>query len=287
MTLLALALVLLSAAIHATWNLIAKRATTSGAVFIWLFGLFEGVILTPLMLVVVLRTGELPSALDMIFIIGSAALHILYFWLLTTGYHVGDLSLVYPLARGVGPLFITVGAILLLGERPSPLAIIATLLITGGMFLLTGDPTKLRSSKARPGITFGLLTALSIAIYSLWDAYAVSRQHITPLMFIWGIGLWRMILLTPYAATHQDEVRLAWQEDRWTALAVSVMSPGAYFLILTALTFSPVSYVAPMRSVSILIGVWLGSQLLGEADTRRRLAASGAMVIGVILLGLG
>ena len=81
-------------------------------------------------------------------------------------------------------------------------------------------------------------------------------------------------------------MRAAWRRDRWKALAVAILSPGAYILILTALTFSPVSTVAPMRSISILIGVVIGAQVLGEGDARRRLAGAAAMVIGVALLSV-
>jgi drug/metabolite transporter (DMT)-like permease len=287
MTLLAIALVLISAVMHAAWNYVAKQATTRGAIFVWMFASFEIFILGPFALYACWRGQCSLTPIDGVFIVGSATLHVLYFLLLSTGYKVGDLSIVYPLARGAGPLFVTFGAVLLLNERPTLLAVLATVLITGGVFVLTGDPLRLRQSSALPGILFGLLTALSIAAYSLWDSYAVSELMIAPLVFQWGIGTSRAVLMTPYALAHRSEVRQAWREDRGKALIVAVLSPGAYLLILMALTFSPVSYVMPMRSISILIGVLLGTQLLGEADRRRRLMGSGAMMVGVVMLGLG
>ncbi len=266
--------------------MVAKRATSENAVFIWLICAFENVLLLPIALVIFLREGNPLSLADWGLIAGSSLIHLVYFMLLTNGYQRGDLSIVYPLARGVGPLLVTVGAVIFLAERPTPLAIAATLLIAAGMFILTGDPTKLRESNVLSGVIFGLLTALSVAAYSVWDAYAVSRMDIMPFVFQWGIGLGRLLLLTPYALTHRESVRAAWQQDRGKAVVVSIFSPGAYILILTALTFSPVSYVAPMRSISILIGVWIGTRLLGEANTRRRMIASGIMVAGVVMMGL-
>ncbi len=285
MTTLAITLVLVSATMHAVWNFIAKRATTNGAVFTWLFGAMEFFTLGPLVLIVLLREGGTLTPVDALFIVGSAALHLLYFLLLAAGYRRGDLSLVYPLSRGVGPLFITVGAVLLLGEQPTPQAVLATLLIGAGVIALTGDPRDIRYSAVLPGVLYGLFTALAIAAYSLWDSYAMSRLLIAPVVYSWAIGWLRAVFLTPYVLVHRDALRQAWAVDRWRALAVALLSPGSYILILTALTFSPVSYVAPLRSVSILIGVLLGVQVLREGNTRRRLAGATAMVIGAALLG--
>lgn len=285
MTALAILLVLISAAMHAIWNYIAKRATTDGAVFTWMFGAMEFFTLGPLVLLALAQGGGALAPVDVLFIVGSAALHLLYFLLLTAGYRRGELSLVYPLSRGTGPLFVTVGAVLLLGEQPTPQALLATLLIGAGVIALSGDPRSLRRSAILPGFLYGLFTALSIAAYSLWDSYAMSRLLIAPVVYSWAIGWLRAVFLTPYVLTHREEVRRAWVVDRWRALAVALLSPGSYILILTALTFSPVSYVAPLRSVSILIGVLLGAQLLREGNARWRLAGAAAMVVGAALLG--
>ena len=100
-------------------------------------------------------------------------------------------------------------------------------------------------------------------------------------------SLGRLILLAPHAWRRSAEVRAAWRKFRGEALAVGVLEPLAYILILTALSFSPVSYVAPTREISILIGAVLGARLLGEGQTERRLLAAGAMVAGVAAIALG
>lgn len=285
-TTLAILLVIASSIIHALWNTVTKRIESNTTIFVWLTSCLEIATLGPLAFVIFARDGTAIGWAGVAFMIVSAILHVVYFLLLTGGYRVGDLSIVYPLARGVGPLFITAGAILFLGETPSPLALFATALIVLGVLALTGDPRLLGESAARPGIVYGLLTALSVAAYSLWDAAAVTRALVPPLVYLWGVGVVRTVLLLPYVVFHRPEVREAWDRDRWKALIVALLSPGGYLLILIALTLSPVSYVAPMRSISILFGVVIGVQVLDEADPQRRILGAATMVFGVILLGL-
>lgn len=286
MTAFAILLVVISSAIHAVWNTVTKRITSDNTAFVWLTSALEILTLGPLALVILLRDGANVGWVGLAFMLGSAILHVIYFLLLTGGYRVGDLSIVYPLARGVGPLFVTAGAILFLGETPSPLALFATALIVLGVLTLTGDPRLLGQSGALPGVLYGLITALSVAAYSLWDTVAVSRVLVPPVVYLWGIGVARAVVLLPFVLSRRPAIRDAWANDRGKALLVALLSPGGYLLILTALTFSPVSYVAPMRSISILFGVIIGLQVLDETDKKRRLGGAAAMVGGVMLLGL-
>jgi drug/metabolite transporter (DMT)-like permease len=286
MTPFAIALVLLSALLHALWNFAAKRAR-GGPAFVWLFGVFEVCLYLPFVIYLILAEAPGLNLIDLLFIMGSASLHLGYFLLLSRGYQLGDLSLVYPLARAIGPLIATIAAIALFAERPTLLAFLGGLLICGGVFWLTGDLRKLRQSDSLPGVLYAGLTGLSIAAYTLWDSYAVSRLLIAPLIYQWGIDACRLLLLTPYNLRHWQAVRDSWREDRWKALVVGVLSSLSYLLMLAALAFSPVSYVAPLRVISTLIGVMLGTRFLGEGDVLRRLSAAGAMMLGVFALSLG
>src|SRR4030095_10228357 len=108
------------------------------------------------------------------FMIGSGVLHLGYFIALLRGYRFGDLSLVYPLARGTGPVLATLGAILLFGERPSILALAGAVSIAVGAFLLTGGPAALGQSGSTWAISYGLITGVLIGAYTLWDNYAVT-----------------------------------------------------------------------------------------------------------------
>ena len=122
MSTFALGLILISAVAHATWNLYAKRAS-GGPAFVWLFDVASTLLYAPLALIVVLRPHAPITLLGFGFIAGSAVLHLAYFLMLQQGYRIGDLSLVYPLARGTGPMLSTTAAILVFGERPGPLAL--------------------------------------------------------------------------------------------------------------------------------------------------------------------
>ena len=286
MTHLAIALVLLSALLHAAWNFFAKGAQ-GGPAFVWLFGIFQVVLYMPLVLYLMVSQGAALSLLGLLFAFGSAVLNLIYFLLLSKGYEVGDLSLVYPLSRAIGPLISTVAAIALFAERPTLLAFSGGLLICGGVFWLTGDPRLLRQKAMLPGVVYASLTGIVIATYTLWDSYAVSQLLILPVIYQWSIDAIRLLLLTPYSLRHWQALRASWRRDKWRAVVVGSFSSLSYILVLAALSFSPVSYVAPMRVISTLFGVILGSRLLGEGDSWRRLSAAGAMVLGVIALSVG
>lgn len=286
MTFGALTLILVAAFIHASWNLLNKRA--SGHVtFTWLVAVLSAVFYTPVALGVIFVTHLEIGIVELGLMAVSAALHSAYFILLNQGYRVGDLSLVYPLARGTGPLLSTIAAILLLGERPSVLALVGALLIIGGVVVITGSPKSLRVSGVKTAVLYAAITGLFIAAYTLWDKQAVSRFAVPPLILDWGSNLGRTIFLTSLPARYPRETRVEWREHRFEAIGVAVLAPLSYILVLTAMQFTPVSYVAPAREISILIGTAMGTRLLAEGDGRRRLVAASAMVLGVVALAVG
>ena len=290
MTPVALTLVLLSAVAHATWNLFAKR-DGGGARFIWLFEALAALLYAPLALYVIAVERPRIGALGVAFLAGSVLLHLAYFLILQRGYSVGDLSLVYPLARGTGPTLSTAAAIAFFGERPTPLAIAGALLVAVSVVILVGGPRLARSAGSAGGagwaIGYGLLTGVVIAAYTLWDKRAVSALLIPPILLNWSNDVGRAILLLPLALRDKRAVHDLWRAHWREALGVAILSPLSYLLVLTALVFTPVSYVAPAREVSILIGAAMGTRLLSEGDAPRRLVAAGAMVLGVVALALG
>jgi drug/metabolite transporter (DMT)-like permease len=289
MTLLALILVLGAAFVHATWNFLAKRVG-GGAPFVWLFGTASAVIYAPIAVTILVVQHPKFTPMSFVFMVGSSLLHLVYFVVLQRGYKVGDLSLVYPLARGTGPMLSTLAAIWIFAERPSPFALAGAGLVVVSVFLLAGG-TKLFSRslgvKGRTAIIFGLTTGVLIATYTLWDKYAVSSLLIPPLVLDWASSLGRAIFLAPIAFNNWDEVKGYWRDYRRDTLIIAVLNSLSYILVLTALTFSPVSYIAPAREVSILIGAIMGATLLKEGDVKRRLLAASLMVLGVVALALG
>ena len=286
MTFFALALILVAAVMHATWNLLAKHAG-GGAEFIWLFSVLAAAIYAPFVLAVLIVQRPRIGAIEVIFLVGSALLQMAYFLLLQKGYSLGDLSLVYPLARGTGPLIATIAAIVLFGERPSPIAVAGTLLIGGGIWILADNPLGRRRPGNQGAVVFALLTGATIAAYTLWDKQAVGVLRIPPLLQDWCGTSGQSLLLAPYVLRRRPQVRAEWRAHRREALGIAVLSPLAYLLVLIALTFTAVSYVAPAREISILFGTVMGTRLLAEGHGRRRLVGAGAMVLGIGALVAG
>ena len=286
MTAFALALVLASAVAHATWNLFAKRAS-GGAPFLWLAFALSIPLYGPIAIAVLIVSGARLGPVEVLWMFVNAALNVAYGIFLLRGYRAGDLSVVYPLARGTGPVLALVGAIVLFGERPTPLAIGGAIAIVLGVLALTGDPRNLRQRGVGVAVSYALLTGVTIAAYTLWDKRGVSGLLIPPVVYEWGANVFRALILTPLAVFRWEDVRTEWAANRTAVLAVASLSPMAYILVLSALAISPVSYVAPAREIGILIGVLIGARTLAEADIGRRSIAAVLMVGGVIALALG
>src|SRR5438477_416108 len=133
-----------------------------------------------------------------------------------------------------------------------------------------------------------LANGVCIGTYTLWDNKGVSI--VTPVLYNYGLDLSRAILMAPIAlATVNSRAAVAGviRDQRRALFGVALLSPAAYILVLAALTLAPVSYVAPAREISILIGALLGLRLLGEADAGRRIGGALAIVAGVFALALG
>lgn len=282
MTSLALALVLGSAFLHAGWNLLAKRAK-GGVEFLWLFAVLTVAVYGPItaLYAVIAKPSFTLQHLGLALV--SSAIHVGYFVCLQRGYRAGDLSLVYPLARGSGPALATVLAITMLGERPGTQALAGTALVVLSVFVLSGGRSLLRSDQ-RTAVLYGLATGVFIASYTVWDGYSVGRLGAAPLLFTFSGEVGRVLLLAPLVVGKRAQVSRVWRQYRWEALGVAVLSPLAYVLVLTAMQFTPVSLVAPTREISILIGTLLGTRLLQEGHGRRRLLGAVGMVLGVALL---
>lgn len=286
MSALALALVLTAAFIHATWNFLLKRSG-GGTVFVWWFATLSAAIYAPLTLAVVWWTQPALGWMHFGLMFASAALHTGYYMLLDRGYRSGDLSLVYPLARGSAPLITVLCAVLLLQEQPSAVAVAGALLIGCGAVLLTGDLRHLRERGSLPAVGFALLTGCMIASYTLIDKIAVAAYLVPPILQDWAANLGRVVLMTPMALALKSELHPTWRRAKKEIIAVAILCPLSYILVLTAMVFTPVSYVAPAREISILVAAIMGTQLLAEGDAARRLTAAMAMVGGIVCLALG
>ena len=288
MTAFALTLVLIAAVLHATWNLCAKRAR-GGLPFVWIVGAVICTLYVPVLAGYCIWKPPTLSWLDFAWIAGSGVLKTAYSLCLQRSYRTGDFSLIYPLARGTGPLLSTLGAVAILAERPTVVAVAGGVVIVTAVFFLTDGTRLFHQDRAhlRNAIRFGLLTGLFIAAYTLWDRQGVHARAIAPVIYDGGTAFVVFALVTPFALPRWPEVARHWRDHKVYILGMALLSPLAYVLVLTAMSFTPVSYVAPAREVSIVIGAFIGARYLKEADGRRRIWAAIAMVVGVIALALG
>lgn len=282
MALLPLILILVAASAHTGWNLLAKRAA-GGLAFVWLCGAAGVVIYTPAAVIQLIIDSGRVSWAGLAFMAGSAVFHTAYFTALQRGYRVGDLSLVYPLARGTGPLLSIIAALVILGERAGPLRLLgAALIIVAIVSLAQGA----RGEDAGPAIALAVFTGACTAAYTVWDAHAVTALRQPVIVYYWGAELIRMALLAGPAWHRRAALRDHGTGQLRAALGVGLLSPAAYILVLVALTLAPVIVVAPAREVSIVFGVLIGASSLGEGHTVRRTLAALTILGGIFLLAL-
>jgi uncharacterized membrane protein len=285
---LAILLVISAAFSHAYWNFLAKRAG-GGPAFIWLFAAISGAIYAPVALGILYFYRPSIGPTGLIFMLVSALLHLAYYLVLQRGYSQGDLSVVYPLARGTGPMLSCIAAILFFHERPGIVAVAGICLVLYGVFQLTGGSRLFSTKKVHSGwaLKYGLVTGAIIAAYTVWDKQAVSGLMIPPVLLDWSTSIARTLLLAPYAYKRWDAVKHQWRVNKKYALGVAVFNPLSYILVLSALVFTPITYVAPAREISILFGTLIGTRILAEADAKRRIFAATIMIAGVIALSVG
>ncbi len=273
----AIVLVLSAAVAHAGWNLFAKRVPDGGALFVWLAAVVGLAFQLPFAAVTVVRDG-MAASWWLAFGV-SGVIHLGYFVLLQRGYRAGDLSVVYPLARGTGPMLSVVAAVWLLGERPGAVALAGAAAVIAGVFVIGGLTTG-------SGAGYGIATGSLIATYTLWDAHAVTALATPPVILMCGSALVESVLLAPYAVARRGTVARIWRERRLPVLAVAVLSPLAYVLVLFAMRLAPVSLVAPARELSIVVGSVCAWLLLGEPNPFRRLTGAVIVLAGVAAIAV-
>jgi drug/metabolite transporter (DMT)-like permease len=288
MTSVAFALVLCSAVTHATWNFLLKRSSHKEA-FLWSMALVSFVVFFIPAAVLVYRDGIDWHGLAFGF--GTAVLHGAYGTALARGYQLGDLSVVYPIARGMGTALIPIAAVLLLGESISaPGAAGIGLVVAGVLFvqLQSLHPRDLRhplQNMAGPATFMAVLTGLFITCYSLWDKKAL--DYISPVAVNEFSMLGYTVLMPVLVFRNGPAALIAeWRDRGRMIIAAGIMAPLGYVLVLVALTTSRVSYIAPAREVGIVLGAILGVVLLGEGYGRIRIVGSLFIVAGALTLGL-
>lgn len=279
-----LLLILSSALLHATWNFMAKTIPGRAA-FVWLLAAVISALMLPVAIAYLVIYGFEFTTVIVAALVLTSTIHLAYFLILQKGYSVADLSVVYPLARGSGPMFSTLGAVLFLGETVTLFSLLGLALIVAGVLLVSGLAKPGRSSqRLRDGVVYGLLTGLFIAAYTIWDGFSVKKLGVAPLVLEYFSHPFRVVALLPVARQRWPEIKGIWAAHRWKVLAISVMAPLGFVLFLYALKQAPVHYAAPAREVSIVFGVIFGAKLLTEENFRRRLVGSLLILGGIVLL---
>ena len=282
MPLTALAAVLLAAFTHALWNLAAKRAAASRH-FVWLYSVGAVIVYTPAVVWIVATQRPQFDLVHWLALGATALLHLGYSLTLQAGYRASALSLVYPLARGSGPLLSFFAAVLLLGEQITWLSIVGVLLVVFGILLVAGV-THVAHKAPRIGIAYGLATGVFIAAYTINDGYAVKVLLISPFLVDYAGNVFRIVVLTPAVIRNPNSARQEIREFYKPAAVVSVLGPLGYILVLYAMQVAPISHVAPARELATLIGAYLGARLLKERSAPARIAGAACIVAGVMAL---
>jgi uncharacterized membrane protein len=284
----ALLIILVAAFLHAFWNYLAKKSRNKIA-FIWWAVLFSTIIFFPMFLyywplVTISSTGW--SC-----IVATGVFHALYFWFMGGAYQRGDLSLVYPLFRGSGPLFVPILAVILLKEQLSAPGVLGISLVVLGIFTIHLRSFSIQSIReifltTRGGASLWALgTGGTIAGYSLVDKIGVNIVH--PPVYIYLMFIITLLLLTPFVFVKvRRDLKKEWKINKIKILSVGFLELFTYLMILFALQIGKVSYVAAVREVSIVFSALIGIVLLREKNAPQKFIGAVLICAGVVLIGL-
>ena len=284
MTGAALALVLSAAVAHAAWNVVAHGVSHVGLPFLWWGALSSTVIWIGL----VPFTGGTGGGWHHLLVAAgvSGVLHTAYMVVLQRGYARGQVSTVYATARATGPVVTCLAAVVLFQERPGLHAVLGVLVVIGGVvtIALVDAGQSVRSLVRDPAITYGLLTGLAIAAYSVWDAHAVQEWAVSPVAFMVGCTAAELVLYAPALRGRWGSLGAVGRRYAGRIVAFGVLSPLAYILVLLAVQRAPLSLVAPLREISVVLVSLYGVAILRDSRPCAKIAASVVVVGGIALI---
>jgi drug/metabolite transporter (DMT)-like permease len=279
----ALSLVVVGALIHASWNLLAKHSR-GGTHFVWAYSVVAAILYLPLAAWALMEGGMKWTLPAIIAILATGGLHLGYSLVLQGGYKRAGLSVVYPVARGTGPALSVIGAIAILGEPVTVASAAGTLLVVGGVFIIGFARDRASGIPIWPGIKWGALTGLFIAAYTLNDGAAVRLLALSPILVDYFGTLFRIVVLAPVVLRDRAKLRAEWQRTANYSIAIGALIPIPYILALYAMRLTSVSFVAPARELSMLVGVLLGWRFLDEEDVTQRFVGATLIAAGVVAL---
>lgn len=284
----ALWLVLTAAVCHALWNAAARGARADGGLFVFLYSAVACTLWLPVTVVwLIVADHPHPAWTWLGAGVVTGGLHAAYGVVLQRGYRRGDLSVVYPVARGVGPLLTLVVSVAALGQRPSVVSACGAVIVVGGIAVISAPDRLAERSAVVAGLVWGGATGLTIAAYTLFDSLSVNRLGVPPLPYYAISLVVTTLALAPNTWRRRGDLPGAWHLDRRAALVVSVLSPLAYLLVLEAVRIAPVALVAATRESSIVLGTALGVLVFHEPGGRRRAAGAVVVLLGIGFVALG
>ena len=275
------AIVLVAALAHASWNALAKsdddRLVTLGAI-----NAFRFLLCVPLVLAL-----PIPARASWPYLVVSAILHIGYYAFLIRAYRFGDLSKVYPLARGLSPLVVAAGAFVLAGERLSPIALAGVGVACAGIASLSAGGAETRAGDHRRGVFFAAGAALFIAGYTVTDALG-ARLSDAAVSYVAWLGILNGLPLLLVAAIVRRGAFLRHLAARaGKSAAGGALQLTAYGLVVWALVLAPMAAVSALRETGVLFAAIIGVKLLGEPLGKRRILAAALVAAGIMMMELG
>jgi drug/metabolite transporter (DMT)-like permease len=279
------AMILAAAVAHAVWNLASKYKRGDALLFVCAYTYASALLCVPISLVFMANGQQALSWQLAAGAVVSAVLHTAYSLTLQAGYERAELGVVYPVARGTGPVLAMLFAILLLDEQLTAAAMFGASLVVAGILVVTGNPFR-TGSRPLQGLFWGAATGATIAAYTVWDGYSVIALHLAPVSYYAATLLLQSLILTPSLLRRRHRIRAAFRADAVPILIVAVFSPLAYILVLTAMLKAPVALVAPLRESSIVIGSLVACRLFGEGHLARRIAGAVIVLAGIAAISL-
>lgn len=274
----ALAMVLAAAVLHASWNAIVKAAAEDRALTMAVVALAHA-----LVGVVAIFFTPTPEPAAWPFLFGSSLAHYSYFSFLFVSYRYGDLSHVYPIARGVAPMLVAIGALIFAGETLTPMAWGGVVAVSLGIGLLAIGRNGAGADRA--ALLSALATGVMIATYSVVDGMGIRRSE-APFGYIAWILLLQFPLAFGFLALRSEPIRTVSRRAVVIALGGGLLSVLAYGLVLYAATLTALGAISAVRESSVIIAALIGVVLFGERPWGRRIIAAMVVASGVILLAV-
>jgi|MudIll2142460700_1097286.scaffolds.fasta_scaffold34462_2 drug/metabolite transporter (DMT)-like permease len=286
MSTLGLALLLVSACIHLVTH-VAIKASRNRDAFVWWMLLWDAVLFAP---VLVLLWEPFPAEAWK-YILLSSVFEATYFFAIGKAYRGGDLSVVYPLARGSAVVFLLVWSVTLLHEQITRGGIGGVLVIAAGLYLINlprlgawREPLRsLRSSGPR----WALFAGVSTSLYTAIDKVGIG--FVQPFIYTYLALLVTLVWLTPvsFALVRWPELKRELRYSNWRAVLAGFTTMAAYALVLISMSLgTPATYAGAVREFSVVLGGIYGVTVLKEQGGRLRILGSVLVALGIALIGL-